>query len=211
MNTAESAMTGSGSGDQKTDIAVEKAGLRAEMIARRGSIPETSRVAMSKAIAGFVTSLPEVITARSIQLYLPMPGHTEVSTLPLVDALSAMDKQLSVPVVQESDLYSAAYRKGDPLKIAAFGQPEPEAVVMVDESNLDVILIPLLAFDRRGYRIGYGKGYYDRFLHRLYSLGIRPSRIGLAFSLQMIDEVPSDPWDEPLDGAVHEHGIIRFI
>jgi 5-formyltetrahydrofolate cyclo-ligase len=198
------------SGYRKEGIAVEKAELRTVMIARRCSLPEYVRIAMSEAIAAIVTALPEVIRARAIQLYLPMAAHAEVSTTPLVDALSAMDKQLLVPVVQQDHLVSALYRKGDILKIAEFGQPEPDVAVVIDESHLDVVLIPLLAFDRKGYRIGYGKGFYDRFLLRLSAEGIHPFRIGLAYSMQMVDEVPADPWDEPLDGVVHEHGIIRF-
>ena len=81
---------------------------------------------------------------------------------------------------------------------------------MVDESNLDVLLMPLLAFDEKGFRIGYGKGFYDRFLHRLSRQGIAPCRIGLSFFQQKVDALPVDSWDEPLDGIVHEEGIIRF-
>jgi 5-formyltetrahydrofolate cyclo-ligase len=81
---------------------------------------------------------------------------------------------------------------------------------MADESELDVVLLPLLAFDASGYRLGYGKGFYDRFLQRLSQQGRKVSRIGLSFSFQMVDEVPADQWDETLDGVVHEHGIIRF-
>ncbi|NTV06114.1 MAG: 5-formyltetrahydrofolate cyclo-ligase [Chlorobiaceae bacterium] len=196
--------------DGNAGIAVEKEGVRAGMIARRGMLPEETRRAMSMVIAGYVKALPEVISARHIHVYLSIPGQAEVSTVPILEALDAMGKELSVPVIQKSDLFSAAYRKGDPVRLAQFGQPEPEAVVKVDESCLDVVLMPLVAFDRNGYRVGYGKGFYDRFLHRLLLHGIRPCRIGLAFSMQMVDAVLADPWDVPLDGAVHELGIIRF-
>ncbi|MEI6847579.1 MAG: 5-formyltetrahydrofolate cyclo-ligase [Chlorobiaceae bacterium] len=210
MNTEGESQTACNSTDRDKDVAVQKAEVRKEMIARRKLIPEKTRLAMSELIAGQVLSLPEVINARNIHLYLSIPDQAEVSTAFLVDAFAAMNKQLSVPVVREINLFSVAYQKGKPLKAGNFGQPEPEAMVMVDESNLDVLLMPLVAFDRKGNRIGYGKGFYDRFLQRLYRQGIRPWCIGLAFSLQMIAKVPSDHWDEPLDGAVHEHGIMRF-
>jgi 5-formyltetrahydrofolate cyclo-ligase len=196
--------------DRDTGITVQKAKMRAGMIARRELLPEITRTAMSLAIASHVVVLPEVVTASHIHLYLSIFGRTEVSTFPLIEALDAMGKLLSVPVIQKNDLISAAYRKGDPLRFAQFGQPEPVVLVEVDESHLDIVLMPLLAVDKKGYRVGYGKGFYDRFLKRLLLQRIRPFRIGLAFSLQMVDEVPTDPWDEPLDGVVHEHGIIRF-
>jgi 5-formyltetrahydrofolate cyclo-ligase len=196
--------------DGNAGIAVEKSAIRAGMIARRCLLPEKTRAEMSIAIAGYVKTLPEVISARHIHVYLSIPEQAEVSTIPLLESLDTMGKELSVPVIHKSDLISAAYRIGDPVRFAQFGQPEPEVVVKVDESRLDVVLMPLVAFDRSGYRVGYGKGFYDRFLHRLLLQGIRPYRIGLAFSMQMVDAVLADTWDEPLDGAVHELGIIRF-
>jgi 5-formyltetrahydrofolate cyclo-ligase len=208
--SCEAAMTGWSSGIQKSAVADEKAEVRALMIERRGLIPPKRRQAMSEAIAGYVTALPEVVSARNIHLYLPIASHTEVSTEPLVDGLTNMEKLLTVPVVDGHDLVSAEYRKGVNLGTGKFGQPEPQVVIKADESQLDVVLLPLLAFDKRGYRIGYGKGFYDRFLQRLFREGIRPSRFGLAFTMQMIDALPLDPWDEPLDGVVHELGMIRF-
>jgi 5-formyltetrahydrofolate cyclo-ligase len=133
-----------------------------------------------------------------------------VDTTAIVEGLSAMGKVISVPVIRDGSLCSASFRQGDPLRPAQFGQPEPEIFSMADESELDVVLLPLLAFDARGYRLGYGKGFYDRFLQRLSQQGRKVCRIGLSFSLQMVEEVPADQWDETLDGVVHEQGIIRF-
>ncbi len=203
-------MAGWSTMDRDAGIAVKKAAMRAMMISSRRSLPEISRCGMSRMIAGYVVGMPEIVNARHIHLYLSISDKAEVSTAPLLDELAAMGKILSVPVIRKSDLLSAVFRQGEPLKAAQFGQPEPEVVALADESRLDVVLLPLLAFDRRGYRIGYGKGFYDRFLSRLAREGINPFRIGLAFSSQMVEEVPADPWDEPLDGVVHEHGIIRF-
>ena len=196
--------------DRDTTLVTEKAALRPVMIARRQSLLEKSRDAMSRAIACHVLALPEIINACHISLYLSIPAIAEVSTSAIVDGLAAMDKQLSVPVIQNGELLSAAFRKGDTVRTAQFGQPEPVELSVVDESNLDVVLIPLLAFDERGYRIGYGKGFYDRFLQRLSRKGITPCRIGLSFLQQKVDTVPVDSLDEPLDVIVHEYGIIRF-
>jgi 5-formyltetrahydrofolate cyclo-ligase len=190
-------------------LAADKAALRMEMIARRRSLPEKSRDAMSRAIADYIMTLPEIVHARHIHLYLSISACAEVCTAVIIDRLTGMDKQLSVPVIRNGELFSAVFRKGDVVCSAQFG-PEPERVSVVNESNLDVVLMPLLAFDERGYRIGYGKGFYDRFLQRLSQQGVTPCRFGLAFLQQKVDTVPADSWDEPLDGVVHEHGIIRF-
>lgn len=196
--------------ERDATLAAEKAALRITMIARRRSIPEKSRIEMSAAIAGYVIALEEVVNARHIHLYLSIPASGEVSTLAIVDRLTAMKKQLSVPVVRNGELLSATFRKGTLLLPAQFGQPEPVEPSFADESTLDVVLMPLLAFDERGFRIGYGKGFYDRFLQRLSRKRVTPCRIGLSFLQQKVDAVPADLCDEPLDGIVHEEGIIRF-
>ncbi len=177
---------------------------------RRKSIPEKQRASMSETIAEHAAALPETAGARNIHLYLSIPKSAEVSTVPLVEKLDAVGKSLSVPVVRAGELFTAAYRKGDLLRSASFGQPEPVSVKPGDETRIDIVLMPLLAFDGRGYRIGYGKGFYDRFLARLAKRGILPLRIGLAFSAQMVEEIPVDAWDEPLDGIVSENGALRF-
>lgn len=191
-------------------LQLKKQALRAKMIALRLALPEKTREAMSLAIAGHVFGLPEIVKAHHIHLYLSMHTHAEVDTAPLIEGLAAMGKEMSVPAIRDGKLFSAAFRQSDPVLLAQFGQPEPQELSIVDDSLLDVMLIPLLAFDGKGIRLGYGKGFYDFFLQRLSQSGKRPSRIGLSFSQQMVDELPADPWDEALDTVVHEAGIIRF-
>jgi 5-formyltetrahydrofolate cyclo-ligase len=203
-------MTGSNDRDRDAIVVADKAALRALMIARRRSFPESSRDEMSRAIASYIIALPEIINARLIHVYLSIPALAEVSTSAIINGLAAMDKELAVPVIRNGELLSALFRKGAAVRPAQFGHPEPCEVSVADESRLDVVLIPLLAFDKRGYRIGYGKGFYDRFLQRLAQQGVTPCRIGLSFLQQKVDTVPADSQDEPLDGVIHEQGIIRF-
>ncbi len=178
------------------------------MKARRSSLSQESQRAMSEAVVGHLAGMEELITARHIHLYLSFGD--ELSTAALLVTLAAMGKELSVPVVRHRMIFSSAFRPGDPLRRSSFGQPEPEFFSPADERTLDLVLLPLLAFDRKGYRLGYGKGLYDRFLHRLAESGVRPCRIGLAFSMQQVEQLSLEPWDEPLDGVVHEKGVIRF-
>lgn len=196
--------------DQNAGRGTEKVDLRAIMVARRRAIPEKVRIRMDESIAGHLLALPEVIGAHHIHLYLSIPASAEVDTALIIDGLTAMHKRLSVPVVHNGTLLSAGYHKGDALGTAQFGQPEPRHRSVVDESDLDLVLLPLLAFDSRGYRLGYGKGFYDRFLQRLGKQGVRPFRAGLSYLQQKIDMLPVDPWDEPLDAVVFEDGCIRF-
>ncbi|NTW82326.1 MAG: 5-formyltetrahydrofolate cyclo-ligase [Chlorobiaceae bacterium] len=177
---------------------------------RRQLLPLPTRSEMSALIAAHAVLIQEIHDARHIHLYLSIEDHAEVLTAPVIERLEDLGKSLCVPVVSEGDLLTAAFRKGDAVKKATYGQPEPESVTVIDESLIDVVLMPLLAFDGRGYRLGYGKGYYDRFLQRLSSRGIFPLRLGLAFSMQKVEQVPNDPWDEPMHGVIHEHGFVRF-
>lgn len=196
--------------DGQLNISDAKAALRSMMNIKRRAVPEKQRKAMSEAIAGHAAAMPEIVEASHMHLYLSIPQGSEVSTGPLVEKLDAAGKLLSVPVVRDRDLVSANYRKGDALRNAGLGQPEPVTVSLSDEASIDVVLMPLLAFDGSGFRIGYGKGFYDRFLGRLAKQGFFPLRIGLAFTMQMVERVPLDSWDEPLDGVVHEHGVLKF-
>jgi 5-formyltetrahydrofolate cyclo-ligase len=85
-------------------------------------------------------------------------------------------------------------------------EPHPERPARLP----DVVLAPLLAFDRRGGRLGYGMGYYDRTLAHLRARGRRPLAIGIAFAAQEVGEVPTGPDDVPLDGVITEHALHRF-
>ncbi len=192
------------------NIVLDKAALRAIMMARRRSIPEKSRLEMSRVIAGYVMGMPEVVKAHHVSLYLTIASHAEVFTAPIFEALAGMEKRLSVPVIRDGDLFSVAFHHGDALRRSPFALWEPENIQMVGEADLDIVLLPLLAVDARGFRLGYGKGFYDRFLERLSAGGFHPFRIGLSFTQQMVDEIAVDPWDEPLDAVVHEGGVLRF-
>ena len=76
----------------------------------------------------------------------------------------------------------------------------------VDPEKIDVVVSPGLAFDRRGHRLGYGGGYYDRYLARLHA---HASRVGIGFAVQLLDEVPAEETDQPVDVVVTDRGVIR--
>ncbi|NQU46591.1 MAG: 5-formyltetrahydrofolate cyclo-ligase [Chlorobium sp.] len=170
----------------------------------------SSRAAMSCAAARNAAALPEITEARGVHLYLPMKAKGELDTAPLIELLLDMKKILMVPVVKGSEMVSGMLEAPVELQPSPLGNLQPRHPVPADESLLDAVLLPLLAVDRSGRRLGFGKGYYDRFLARLSREGFRPCRIGFAYSFQMTGCIPSDPWDQNLDILVHERGVVRF-
>jgi 5-formyltetrahydrofolate cyclo-ligase len=112
---------------------------------------------------------------------------------------------LPVVVGDEQPLELRLWEQGTPLYEAGFGTLAPSELAPRVEP--DVIIMPLLGFDRRGTRLGYGGGYYDRTLERLSK---RPRLVGLAFAAQQLATVPREPHDVPLDIVVTEEGVIPF-
>ena len=95
------------------------------------------------------------------------------------------------------------YREGEKLIKSVFGVYEPQGQAYT--GKIDVVIVPLLAVNSRGYRLGYGGGYYDRFLK-----GAAAVKAGIAYDFQLTDEFEEDWWDEPLDLLITERGIYRF-
>jgi 5-formyltetrahydrofolate cyclo-ligase len=136
------------------------------------------------------------------------PYQAEINVLPLLARLVSEGWQTALPVVMA---------KGAPLTFRAWAPGEPTGRGIWDihiplasaaEVEPDLMLVPMLAFDRRGYRLGYGGGFYDRTLHELRKL--KPVKaIGVAYAQQEMEEVPVAHYDEPLDWILTERGIIE--
>lgn len=143
----------------------------------------------------------------TVAVYLPI--GSEIDPRPLMTKLIAAGAELALPCVQEDgSMVYRAYKRGDMLEQKAFGLLEPNAEV--PEVNPTLVITPLLAFDRKGNRLGYGKGHYDRALTRLRANG-RVFVCGLAFFGQEVDSVPTEPHDVPLDWVMTERGSIPLF
>ena len=176
--------------------------------ARRKQIFNISGDQASRLIAqNFLTSLPGITTQTLVAGYMPMAG--EVDPRPVMENLEATEVKLLLPVVKKKDapLSFYPYRGGDALKKGMYGNDEPEN--RKKAATPDIILVPLVAFDNTGTRLGQGGGFYDRTL-----AAIRAKKdilaIGLAFHGQMHEALPKEPDDELLDAIVTEEGIFRF-
>lgn len=124
---------------------------------------------------------------------------SEASTKAIISALSEMDKRIYLPRVEKDIMVAAPLGE---MKKGAFGIKEPTAKAYCGE--IEVTVIPLLAVNSKGNRIGYGKGYYDRYLKDKHTL-----KVGLGYSFQ-IEEFEADEWDIPLDAFVCEKGIYYY-
>lgn len=181
-----------------------KVALRRTMRRIRSSIPERDRAARGEAIAAAALALPETAAAATVFAFLSFGD--EVPTRGLVAGLLAAGKRVVLPAVTDGVLEAAAWREGDPLTQSFYGAAEPADRTAVDPAEIDLVLAPGLAFDRRGRRLGYGGAYYDRFLPRL-----RPGATvaALAFHEQVVDEVPAAGHDRVVDVVLTDRETIR--
>ena len=146
----------------------------------------------------------EKITKKIIGGYYPV--NFEVDDLMLLEKFEKKNFNISLPVVKKNfqmDFYQWSF--SDPLKINKYGIPEPETKNIVYP---DVILVPLVAFDKDLNRLGYGGGYYDRLIAK-FSKRKKIIKIGLALSVQKIDKVPIDIYDQKLDYIVTNKYTIK--
>lgn len=136
--------------------------------------------------------------AQTLLLYSALPD--EVPTQTLIDELVAQGKTVLLPrVVSDTDMELRRYSGPADLQQGAFGIMEPTGELFTDYAAIDVAIIPGMAFDDEGHRLGRGKGYYDRFLAKLSPTTYK---IGLCFSWQRVDHVPTDDHDIPMDEVI---------
>lgn len=143
--------------------------------------------------------------AECVGLY--MPAHGELDISPLVFEAMNQGRTVLLPRCRpgERGIMDFAHCTGkDQLAKGFYGLTEPDAACPVVDAPPDLLLVPCVALDKQGYRLGYGGGYYDRHLSRPDWQGQPPFRLGVLFSFQLVDTVPRESWDTPLDGWVTE-------
>ena len=134
------------------------------------------------------------------------PVNFEIDVLEFLQKIEMKGLKLSLPVIKknnEMDFYN--WSNKNLLKLNKYGIPEPEEIKKVFP---DIIFVPIVAFDKRLYRVGYGGGYYDRYIHKL-SNKKKLFKIGIAHSCQKINKVPINKYDKKLDIIITEKHILR--
>ncbi len=182
-----------------------KRGVRVEVLARRDAIPDAARARGGDAIAEAFFDLPEVENARNVAAFWSF--GSEVPTLPLLERLHRAGLSVALPRIVDGELEPRRWAPGDETSETAFGAREPLLdAASVEPSDLDVVVVPGVAFDRAGRRVGYGGGYYDRFLLR----APQAARIAIAFATQVVQgDLPAGRSDLGVDAIVTEGGTIR--
>jgi 5-formyltetrahydrofolate cyclo-ligase len=176
---------------------------RTELIARRQAILQHERRRSQNLILKFVEQhFPELANAL-IGFYWPFRG--EVGPHPLVRRLIERAARAALPVVVETGqpLEFWAWRPGAPLQRGVWDIPIPVERQVVRPTAL---LVPLVGFDRRGYRLGYGGGYYDR---TLAAMDPKPLTIGIGYEIGRLETIHPQPHDVPMDAIVTEAGLVR--
>jgi 5-formyltetrahydrofolate cyclo-ligase len=179
---------------------------------RRRTVASADRRLAAERLAAALIGSPLFRRSRHIAAYLANDGELDLAST-LVRA-RAMRKQLYLPALHGQRLWFFPYREDTPLAPNRFAIPEPalHPTLRRAPNVLDLVLMPLVAFDLRGHRIGMGGGYYDRTF--AYLLGRlewrRPKLIGIAYDFQQTDAIEARHWDVPLDGIATENGLRLF-
>jgi 5-formyltetrahydrofolate cyclo-ligase len=184
-----------------------KALLRRDALARRGQIEPAARAAFSIRLADEGLRLARLWRPRIVSVFYPL--RDEPDTLLLLTALADAGFATALPVVvgRGSALAFRLWRPGEPTRAGAMSIREPVEDAPIVEPNL--LFVPLACFDRRGHRIGYGAGYYDRTLTYLHAM--KPVHaIGVAYGICEIAAVPYETHDQTLDAIVTEQETILF-
>jgi 5-formyltetrahydrofolate cyclo-ligase len=192
-----------------TEPAVEslsdkKAELRREAMARREALPPHARQAAAETIAARPFPLT-IATGTIVSGFMPL--KSEINPLPLMRKLAGQGARLALPVVagRGKPLIMREWVFGEPLIAGAWGirEPEPDAAAV----DPDILLVPLLVFDRAGHRIGYGAGYYDLTLAQLRAR--KPViAVGLGFAAQEVAAIPATSRDARLDLVLTEREVL---
>jgi 5-formyltetrahydrofolate cyclo-ligase len=186
---------------------VDKKQARAEIRRRLRALSAEEKARKSKTICERVTQLPEFRDAKVVMLFASMPD--EVDTSLLFARAFADGKRVVAPkcLTGHRRILPILLRSGADLAPGAYGIMEPTGSQSIPVEEIDFVLVPGYGFDRAGNRLGKGAGYYDKFMSQP---GFRATRCAIAFSAQLLDQVPHDEHDLPVQILVTEDRLLRF-
>jgi 5-formyltetrahydrofolate cyclo-ligase len=171
-----------------------KALVRKLIKERKQQLSKDEQICLSEIIVQHIEQCEAFRTAHSVLCYWPLADEVQIE--PLIDKYW-QTKQFYLPVVRGDEIEVRLFRGRDHMQTGLFGILEPVGEAYAGE--VDLVIVPGVAFDVQGHRLGRGRGYYDRFLP-----STRARKIGVAFRLQMVDAVPADEWDVVMDEVITE-------
>ncbi len=179
--------------------------LRKEMKLKRSMLNVDEVTTMSRCIYENLFSLSCMKCAKTVCTFIS--AFKEPDTISIINTLWNEDVKVAVPIsnVDTNTLTLSYIDSINDLKKGAYGILEPIRIKKADETEFEVILIPGLAFDKNGNRMGFGKGYYDRFLEKTSAV-----KIALCYSFQVVEHIPAEVHDVPMDYIITEKEIIKI-
>lgn len=183
-----------------------KSDFRAAARVYRAQLTPAAYQQYSAALCAALGGVPEFAQARVIHAFWPMVHRREIDIRPLIRAWHAAGKTVALPVMHGLDgaLTHHAYTGEAALQANAWGIQEPQGTPQVDLEAIDAVLVPALALDRAGHRLGYGRGHYDRFLGQT-----RAFKVGVVYAACLLEALPVEVHDVPLDCMVTEEKVWR--
>ncbi len=192
------------------DALAQRRALRQQLAARRTALSPAERIHAAQGLRRTLEQLPEYLTDTPVAGYWACRGELPLNLL--IAPLAARGQQFALPVTTvDKHLLFAPWQAGDPVQPNQFGIPEPVTpTTWLTPAEVELVLVPLLGFDRRGHRLGYGGGYYDRSFAFL-NAGARPREpllVGIAYAFQELPQIDAQPWDVALDFVATEQELI---
>jgi 5-formyltetrahydrofolate cyclo-ligase len=178
--------------------------LRQVMLAKRKTLDPQEVRSKSLLIQQSFINSAEFANAKVLALYAPI--HNEVNTAEVFTAALASSKTVLYPALHDERLVFRRVITLEGLRKGAFGIPEPDSLCAAqDPREADIVILPGVAFDMKGRRIGYGKGYYDKTLHSLEGRG---KLVGFCYDFQLVDIITDEPHDVKMDLLITEKRVI---
>ena len=193
---------------------LNKQKIRQQMLAQLRTQPESLRQEKSEKILKRVIGLEKFQSAQWLFSYVSL--EYEVNTYPLIDHAQQLGKKMAVPVIFNKEkkrgrfVISEVWDRFLEFEIGPFRiqQPKSQFIRPVEPKKIEIAMIPCVAFDKKGRRLGHGKGFFDRFLGEL-SVGCL--KVGIGFDFQLVSELPQEPHDLPLDLIVTDRQIVHSL
>jgi 5-formyltetrahydrofolate cyclo-ligase len=178
--------------------------LRKKLLEIRRQIGDDLIEMASQGVWSHLQKTPQFVEAQTIAAFAST--RNEIDTYPILEGIINLGKKLLLPHVtkNKTDLSFHEIKDLNHLSPGEFGILAPNPIHPFEIDKVDLILVPGLAFDQRGYRLGFGKGYYDRALPHLKKTALS---IGLCYSFQVVDQVPVGPLDIPVKALLHEKDL----
>jgi 5-formyltetrahydrofolate cyclo-ligase len=168
-----------------------KRDVRRDVLAARDAIEPAQRSQAAMAVADRVLELSELATAETVTAFWAFGSELPLDAL--IERLTARGIVVGLPVIVGNDIVFRSFTPGDPTAPTAFGAREPTDGRAIETDRVDVVITPGVAFDRRGRRIGYGGGFYDRFLATARADAVR---VGVGYDLQIVEgDLPAGAFD----------------